>query len=118
MKRQITHYTAAAIFLLIQSVAFAQKPTATPAISRALEDEVKRAMDVLRQKGNPGPYFIGYEVNDVQNVEVEASLGATRNSTSQHSRLLDIDVHVGDYQYDNTHQIRSQRGGFGRGNFN
>ena len=112
MKRQITLFTiVAAIFVLLQSLALAQKPAASSTIPRALQDEVKRTMDVFRQKGNPGPYFIGYEVNDIQNVEVEASLGATRNSTSQHSRLLDIDVRVGDYQYDNTHQIRGQRGG-------
>src|SRR5215471_2937870 len=119
MTRQLARYSAAAVLVLFQTVAVAQKPPATTSlISRALEDEVKRAMDVLRQKGNPGPYFIGYEVNDVQNVEVEASLGATRNSNSQHSRLLDIDVRVGDYQYDSTHQIRGQRGSFGGGNFN
>src|SRR5215831_9107616 len=122
MRRQVTIYSlTAAILVLIQSAALAQKPAATAPISRALEDEVKRAMDVLKQKGNPGPYFIGYEVNDIQNVEVEASLGATRTSNSQHSRYLDIDVRVGDYQYDNTHQIRGQRGGFGGGgggNFN
>src|SRR5215471_9253756 len=120
MTRQLARYSAAAVLVLFQTVAVAQKPPATTSlISRALEDEVKRAMDVLKQKGNPGPYFIGYEVNDIQNVEVEASLGATRNSNSQHSRYLDIDVRVGDYQYDNTHQIRGQRGGGGGGgNFN
>jgi predicted Zn-dependent protease len=119
MTRQLARYSAATILVLFQTVAVAQKPPATTSlISRALEDEVKRAMDVLKQKGNPGPYFIGYEVNDIQNVEVEASLGATRNSNSQHSRFLDIDVRVGDYQYDNTHQIRGQRGGFGGGGNN
>src|SRR5262249_40943816 len=78
------------------------------------------AMDTYKQKGNPGPYFIGYEVNDVQTTDLEASLGAIRSSNNQHSRFLDIDVRVGDYQYDSTHQIRGQRGGFGGGggNFN
>src|SRR5215831_18216037 len=123
MRRQVMKYTAAAVFLLLQAVAVAQKPATPSPISRALEDEVQRAMDIFKQKGSPGPYFIGYEVNDVQNVDVEASLGATKNSNAQHSRFLDIDVRVGDYQYDSTHQIRGQRGGFGgggggNGNFN
>src|SRR5215475_9510460 len=115
MRRQVIPYAIAAIFLLIQSTAFAQKPAAISPISIALQDEVKRAMDTYKVKGNPGPYFIGYKVNDVQTVEMEASLGAMRNSNSQHSRFLDIDVRVGDYQYDNTHQIRGQRGGSGGG---
>src|SRR5215471_1920588 len=119
MRRQVTRTAIAGTFLFIQTAAFAQKPAAPSPISIALQDEVKRAMDTYKVKGNPGPYFIGYEVNDIQNVEVEASLGATRNSNSQHSRYLDIDVRVGDYQYDNTHQIRGQRGGGGGGgNFN
>jgi predicted Zn-dependent protease len=120
MRRQLTRTAIAGIFLFIQSAAFAQKPATPSPISIALQDEVKRAMDTYRVKGNPGPYFIGYEVNDVQTVEMEASLGAIRNSNSQHSRFLDIDVRVGDYQYDSTHQIRGQRGGGGGGggNFN
>ena len=121
MKSQVTLFAAAAIFLFVQSAAIAQKPAAVSPITRALEDEVHRAMDTYKEKGNPGPYFIGYEVNDVQNTELEASLGALRTSNNQHSRFLDIDVRVGDYQYDSTHQIRGQRGGFGGGgggNFN
>jgi len=121
MKRHfsICRLLALLIFIL-QSAAYAQRPAATPPspISRALEDEMKRAMDVLKQKGNPSPYFIGYEVNDIRSLDVDASLGALRNSSGQHSRFLDIDVRVGDYQYDDTHQIRGQRGGGGGGNFN
>src|SRR5579871_3010609 len=120
MKSQVTLFAVAATFLFVQSAAIAQKPATVSPITRALEDEVHRAMDTYKQKGNPGPYFIGYEVNDVQTTELEASLGATRTSNNQHSRFLDIDVRVGDYQYDSTHQIRGQRGGFGGGggNFN
>src|SRR5689334_10374269 len=109
---------AAALLLIIQCAALAQKPETTNPISRALEDEAKRAMDVFKQKGNPAPYFIKYEVNDIQSIESEASLGALKRSDNEHSRFLDIDVRVGDYQYDSTHQIRGQRGGgFGGGNF-
>ncbi len=118
MRRQATCRGAVAAVLLfvLHSAAIAQKPASNP-ISLALEDESRRAMDVLKQKGSPGPYFINYEVNDIQSIEAEASLGALRRSNSEHTRFLDIDVRVGDYQYDNTHQIRGQRGGFGGGNF-
>src|ERR1019366_5016312 len=118
MKRQIRLFGVFATLLLLTQAAIAQKPAPSP-IAQALQDEVKRAMTVLQQRGNPAPYFINYEVNDIQASQVEASLGALRNSDTQHSRLLDIDVRVGDYQYDSTHQIRGQRGGGGGGgNFN
>ena len=49
-------------------------------VQRALEDEVKRAMSVLTQKGNPAPYFLSYEVNEGKSAEVTASLGALQYS--------------------------------------
>src|SRR5207247_5811945 len=64
----------------------------------------------VRQKGKPAPYFIGYSVSEMESVEIDGSLGALRSSQTSLTRLLDIDVRVGDYQLDNTHQIRGQRG--------
>src|SRR5262245_5712081 len=88
---------------------FAQKSVPGP-VSQALEQEMKRAFSLLQQKGNPAPYFISYAVRENESVEVEASLGALRSSQKDHSRLLDIDVRVGNYDLDSTHQIRGQRG--------
>ncbi|HEY2383603.1 MAG TPA: metallopeptidase TldD-related protein, partial [Terriglobia bacterium] len=68
------------------------------------------AFESLKQKGNPAPYFISYSVRENQSVDIEASLGALQNSDTDHSRLLDVDVRVGDYSLDSTHQIRGQRG--------
>jgi predicted Zn-dependent protease len=86
--------------------------TADP-VQRALEDEAKRAMEVLAKKGNPAPYFLSYEVNELKTAEVAASLGALQYSQSDRQRALDIEVRVGNYDFDNTHQIRGQRGGGG-----
>jgi predicted Zn-dependent protease len=104
--------TAAAVFLgagVLGLTARAQKPTPSPVL-QALEQEMKRSLDVLKQKGTPAPYFISYSVRENESVEVQASLGALHTSERDHSRLLDIDVRVGDYNLDNTHQIRGQRG--------
>src|SRR5437016_9788563 len=89
--------------------ALAQKPASSPVL-QALQQEMKRAFGVLKQKGDPAPYFVGYSVRENSSVDIEASLGALRSSGVDHSRLLDIDVRVGDYQLDNTQQIRGQRG--------
>src|SRR3989442_3668201 len=60
--------------------------------------------------GDPSPYFISYSVRENSSFNIESSLGALRSSNRDLSRLLDVDVRVGDYQLDNTHQIRGQRG--------
>jgi TldD protein len=88
---------------------FAQKSTPAP-VTQALEQEMKRALPLLQQKGNPAPYFISYSVRENDSVDIEASLGALRSSQKDRSRLLDVDVRVGNYDLDNTHQIRGQRG--------
>jgi TldD protein len=87
----------------------AQKPSPSP-VPQALELEMARAFQLLKQKGNPSPYFLSYSVRENESVDMEASLGALRNSDTDHSRLLDVDVRVGDYSLDSTHQIRGQRG--------
>src|SRR5438128_10696081 len=109
MKKSIAIITLLACISPLIQTATAQKTTPGP-ILQALDDELKRAFQVLRQKGDPAPYFISFGVNDIETTELEASLGAMRVKQDDHSRLLDVDVRVGDYQLDNTHQIRGQRG--------
>src|SRR5262249_54255439 len=89
--------------------AFAQRPAQSP-VTQALEQEMKRAYASLQQKGNPAPYFVSYSVRENESVQIEASLGALLSSEKDRSRLLDVDVRVGNYDLDNTHQIRGQRG--------
>src|SRR5207244_4856472 len=43
-------------------------------------------------------------------VDIEALHGALKTSDRDRSRVLDVDVRVGDYDLDSTHQIRGQRG--------
>ncbi len=109
MKRFIAVIRALVCISLLIPAATAQKTTPGPVL-QALDEELKRAFDVLKQKGNPAPYFIGYSVSEMESVDIDASLGALRSSQTSLTRLLDVDVRVGDYQLDNTHQIRGQRG--------
>src|SRR2546422_10391538 len=89
---------------IVTRTVFAQRANSSP-VTQALEQEMKRAFDLLKQKGNPAPYFISYSVRENQSVDIEASLGALRTSGKDRSRLLDVDVRVGDYDLDSTHQI-------------
>src|SRR3989449_5628537 len=108
-------FLAIAAILILGSLShstFAQRPASGPSgpVLQALEQEMKRAFGVLKQKGDPSPYFISYSVRENNSVSIEASHGALRSSDRDRSRLLDVDVRVGDYQLDNTHQIRGPRG--------
>src|SRR4029453_16078923 len=101
---------------IVARMASAQKATPGP-VTQALEQEIKRAFELLKLKGNPAPYFISYAVRENESVGIEASMGALKTSQKDRSRLLDVDVRVGDYQLDSTHQIRGQRGSNNGPNF-
>src|SRR5947207_761990 len=108
-------FLAIAAILILGSLSpstFAQRPASGPSgpVLQALELEMKRAFDVLKQKGDPAPYFISYSVRENTDIEIESSLGALRSSRRDRARRLDVDGRVGDYPLDSTHQIRGQRG--------
>ena len=79
---------------------------------RSLEEEVTRSMKVLAEKGDPAPYFIGYDVTETNRTNIAATYGALRESRTDFSRMLDVDVRVGDYQLDNSRQLRGDRSFF------
>ncbi|MFC1693351.1 metallopeptidase TldD-related protein [Candidatus Latescibacterota bacterium] len=69
--------------------------------------ELEREMSVLQTRDTP-PYFMGYTVSDVHNTTVRASFGALTASDVSDRRLLTVDMRVGDYNLDNTHELRDQ----------
>jgi predicted Zn-dependent protease len=71
-----------------------------------MEEEMNRSMKGLSEKGSPPPYFINYNVTETLRAQITASYGALRRSSTEDSRLLDVEVRVGDYQLDNTHRLR------------
>ena len=73
---------------------------------KAMREELNRSMKGLSEKGSPPPYFINYNVTEMQRAQITASYGALRRSSTERSRLLDVEVRVGDYQLDNTHRLR------------
>jgi predicted Zn-dependent protease len=81
-------------------------------IFKALQDELDRSVSDLVMDDLERPYFIGYTVDDVQDLIVRASLGALVNSQFGRSRYLTVDLRVGDYSLDNTNFIA---GFYGRG---
>ena len=84
----------------------------TPALLNAqnplldlLVEELDREKTELQKQEVP-PYFISYSVSDVHRTSVTASFGSLTRSNSSDRRLLSVNVRIGDYQLDNTHEIR------------
>ena len=82
-----------------------------------LGEELNYAAEKLVLPDGTKPYYLGYTITDVQGVSLGAELGALAGDDTYHSRLLDVDVRVGDYSLDNTHKIRGGFMGFDPSDF-
>jgi TldD protein len=78
-------------------------------LTQILADELQRNFTVLKQKADPAPYFMAYEVTEEESQAIAASLGALQGSGKSHTRLLDITVRVGTPKLDNYHMVRGER---------
>ena len=78
--------------------------TATPLL-KAMQEELTRSFSLLQDQPIP-PYYLSYEITETEGVRVEASFGVLTYSNESRRRQLDIDLRVGDYIFDNTHQVR------------
>jgi len=103
-------FTACALALL--AAAGAQQPansgavSATPVLLDAMTAELNRAFTSLGKHGDDKqlpPYFLSYSVADAGAVSIRAQFGALVESTSNHVRVADVQVRIGDSRLDNTH---------------
>lgn len=86
------------LFLLCWLPAHAQESV----LLKAMRDEMKRAMEDLQLGGMDKPYFVSYSVLESTSVQASAVLGAIASSREGSSRLLAVEVRVGDKDLDNT----------------
>lgn len=82
-------------------------------VMRAMQDEMQRSMKKLRLEQMELPYFISYKVIDTDSREASASFGSVVSSSENHTRVLAVQVRVGDYALDNSNFISFQAGGAG-----
>ncbi|MGA2337579.1 MAG: TldD/PmbA family protein [Terriglobales bacterium] len=90
--------------LLLPFLSFAQQTPSDPLLN-AMQQELDRSLQNLKKTPVP-PYFLSYQLTDNRAIHVAASFGALTSSSEQTTRLLDLDLRVGDYSLDNTHLIR------------
>src|SRR5689334_17926918 len=79
---------------------------AGPPFLNVLAEELNYSMAHLATKDGAKPYYLSYMLTDTTAISVQASLGALYRSDDDHQRILDVDIRVGDYALDSTHQIR------------
>ncbi len=73
-----------------------------------LSEELTRNFTTLRQKADPAPYFMAYEVTSDESESLAFTLGALTARGSNHGRYFDVTVRVGTPKLDNYHVVRGQ----------
>ncbi len=74
-----------------------------------MSGELLRNFQTLKQKADPAPYFLAYEITEQQTEALGASLGMLNSKGSSKNRYLDVTLRVGDPQLDNFRRVRGER---------
>jgi len=93
----------------------AAQPAPSPVL-QAMKAELDRSMEKFKAQPVP-PYFLSYEIVESRGANVSAEFGKIVNSGESRNRQLDIDLRVGDYNLDNTREIRGGNAQMGFENF-
>ena len=75
-----------------------------------MAQELNRNFGALKQKADPAPYFISYEITEIAYRSVAATLGALTANNGGATRTLDVSVRVGSPQLDNYRRVPGDRG--------
>ena len=86
------------------ATAHAQSP-----LVKILSDELERNFNTLKQKADPAPYFLGFEVTDQEQDVILASRGSIDGQNHEHNRILDTTVRVGTPKSDNYRRVGNDR---------
>jgi len=81
----------------------------------AMSQELNRNFTVLKDKADPPPYFLSYEITEQEYRSVTGTLGTVDSSTGGKSRALDVSIRVGTPKLDNYHRVRGDRAQFTSG---
>jgi TldD protein len=73
----------------------------TPVLLDAMSQELNRNFTVLKEKADPPPYYLSYEVTEQEYRSISGTLGAIDSSGGGKTRTLDVSVRVGTSKLDN-----------------
>ena len=97
-------FSMSLVVLFFAVIAVAQQKSADPVMD-AMTKELGRSFQNLKKTPVP-PYFLAYQLTDNRAIQVVGSFGALTFTGDDRTRVLDIDLRVGDYTLDNTHPLR------------
>ena len=81
----------------------------------AMSHELNRNFSALKEKAEPPPYYLSYEITEQDYHSISGTLGTVDSVSGGKSRALDVSVRVGTPQLDNYHRVRGDRGQFTSG---
>ncbi|MEQ9290343.1 MAG: metallopeptidase TldD-related protein [Cyclobacteriaceae bacterium] len=77
-----------------------------------LTEELNREFAILSKADIPA-YYMDYGVNEINTVSISTNLGSLMNSSNSFNRLAKVNMRLGDYKKDNTHEIAGNNMGAG-----
>ena len=108
--RTLAYLYVAGCSLAPTCLAQSAKTSGASPVLTAAKTELDRDFEALKEQPT-APYYLSYEITDSNTATVSSSFGALVSSNSNHRRVAHIDVRVGDYALDNTHQVRGRAAG-------
>jgi TldD protein len=72
-----------------------------------LKNEMVREMEELKKAPIP-PYYLDYHVDDIEFANITASFGSIIEQNQDRSRVLSLRIKVGDYSFDDSHQVNDR----------
>jgi TldD protein len=87
---------------MMYSVATAQTVAVSDPILTAMQQELAREQAKLVLPGMQRPYFMQYRLEDFSTWDAVANYGALTNETSNHQRVVRVEVRIGDYASDSS----------------
>jgi len=100
----------AAVLLLFVPLSWAESK-----VLGILSQELNRNFRILKEKADPPPYFLSYEITEEESHHISATLGALTADSGGRSRYLDVSLRTGEPKLDNYHRVRGERGHFTSG---
>ena len=94
------HAKALALILLALAATCAIAQNDAP--MRAMQDELKRSISQLRLQQMDKPYFLAYRMDEINSTTISAMLGSLTSTKPLRTRLIGVEIRVGDYALDNS----------------
>jgi predicted Zn-dependent protease len=85
-------------------------PAETDPVMRAMADELQRSMTKLQIEDLEKPYFIQYSILDEDIYTAQATFGALTSSSRNQQRVVQAQVRVGNYEFDNSEFVAAGQG--------